>query len=420
MRNYEGSTNLQGLGEVQGIQAKNLQVGDFQVWNYGSSSEIINIETSKTGKTLTITYKWFNKHARVEEGKWVGEWQEQIRKFRATSIVVVKELNPVKETSIVKQIKKESDEVLSYINTGTLETQKESLEAVSQQLDKVYSAIENNLENEEIRLQLRDIEKTLKYYYAWLDEMIEKQTMPDANDFNNIETLKTVYITNWNELPQEIQNYILLCDKYWINLQSIELYKDNKIVASIGISGHRKNDIEINSIGAGDKGNLFQWNTTDGYTLNNLEVSQNKIKVTHNEYEKIMKELASRVYKKDKTKITMKQYDEILEQYEVLPFEINTDNDELKKVINTYADSEDIEADRTIYRGSIDKGILYNLYQNSSYNDLYIEYYQMIICKDELKTILTYCEGDFIAEVYNSIDSYNLGVKNTKKFIEEM
>jgi hypothetical protein len=142
--------------------------------------------------------------------------------------------------------------------------------------------------------------------------------------------------------------------------------------------------------------------------------------ITKNEYNEIAKQLANRIFRNDDTKITYEEYEKILDEYEVLPFEINTDNEELKKIINTYADSEDIEADRTIYRGSIDKGILYNLYQNSSYNDLYIEYYQMIICKEELKTILTYCEGDFIAEVYNSIDSYNLGVKNTKKFIEEM
>ena len=44
----------------------------------------------------------------------------------------------------------------------------------------------------------------------------------------------------------------------------------------------------------------------------------------------------------------------------------------------------------------------------------------MIICNSDLKAILTYCEGDFIAEVYNSESEYIAGVERTKKFIEEM
>ena len=111
----------------------------------------------------------------------------------------------------------------------------------------------------------------------------------------------------------------------------------------------------------------------------------------------------------------------MLDQYEILPFEINIDNEELKKIINIYADNETIEADRTIYRGSIDKSILYNLLnETEGYKSLYIEYYQMIICNDKLKVILTYCEGDFIAEVYNSESGYNDGIERTKNFIDEM
>lgn len=190
--------------------------------------------------------------------------------FLNEKIDILETSKPVQEVSIVEELKQESETIINAINTESLETQKTSLEALSNQLDKIYNTIQENLNNEKIRLQLRDIENDLKWNYSSLDEMIENQTMPDAEDFNDIQTLKTVYITNWSELPEELQNYILSCDKYWIDLQSINLYKDNRIVTSIGISGHHKHDIEINSIGAGE---LFQWNTTDGYTLNNLEVS---------------------------------------------------------------------------------------------------------------------------------------------------
>lgn len=94
----------------------------------------------------------------------------------------------------------------------------------------------------------------------------EEEKLIDAMDFNNIETLKNKYITNWNVLPEELQIFILSCDKYWVNLQSVELYKNNKIVASIGVS-RWEDTIEINSIGASE---LFQWNTQDGFTVNNL------------------------------------------------------------------------------------------------------------------------------------------------------
>lgn len=95
----------------------------------------------------------------------------------------------------------------------------------------------------------------------------------NAMDFNDITTLKTNYITNWNVLPQELQGYILSCDRYWIDSQWINLYKENKIVAVIGISKWYR-DVEITSFGAGE---LFQWDTKDGYTLNNLTIEPESI-----------------------------------------------------------------------------------------------------------------------------------------------
>ena len=406
MREFEGILRLQGIGIVEGIKAINLEVGDERVFNFGSTEKIIRIESNKTGKSVIVTCEYINEHARLEDGKWISEMQEDTRTIRNDTIIAVKELNPVEvvqeivevEPSVLEELKKESSKVILSINTESLETQKESFEVVSTFIDKIYKTIEEyNFENEQNEIELKGIANHLKYYYSLLDEMIEKQICPNANDFNNIETLKTVYITNWNELPQEIQEYVLSCDKYWINLQEVLIYKDNKIVVTIGISGHHKHDIEINSIGAGE---LFQWNLYKGYTLNNLEVSADK--------------------QENKNKVTHNKYDEMLDNYEILPFKINTDNEELKKVINIYADNETIEATRTIYRGSIDKGILYELYQNKGYRDLYIEYYQMNIYNNELKTILTYCEGDFIAEVYNSEADYNAGIERTKKFIDEM
>lgn len=335
-------------------------------------------------------------------------------KFEANGILqMIKE-----ELSEVEQIKIESQQVINSINTETLENQKESLEAVSTQLDKVYQAIEKNINNEKIRLQLRDVENELKWHYGSLDEMVgetEDSTVLDLTvvNFNNINEL-IPFISNWNKLSQNVQESILKANNFYFFGSSLMLYVECQAIAEGFITQIKDNNIIINSIGFKDG---LQWNEYQ----NEEQQQTEKKKVTHNEYENICKKLASRIYVKDETKITMKEYDQMLDNYEILPFEINTDNEELKKVINTYADNESIEDTRTVYRGSIDKSILYNLLNNSEgYKDLYIEYYQMIICNDKLKVILTYCEGDFIAEVYNSESEYNEGIEITKKFIDEM
>lgn len=102
-RVFEGTLYLQDIGEVEGIKAKNLRVGDFRVWNGGSSSEIVRIEASASGKTLKVTTKWFNEHARVENGQWVAEWQEDTRTVRTETIVAVKELNPAEEVAEIEE-----------------------------------------------------------------------------------------------------------------------------------------------------------------------------------------------------------------------------------------------------------------------------------------------------------------------------
>lgn len=57
---------LQGIGLVEARPAKEIQLGDRLVWNYGGISEVVSIEYSKTGKTMTIVEKtedgkiWYN------------------------------------------------------------------------------------------------------------------------------------------------------------------------------------------------------------------------------------------------------------------------------------------------------------------------------------------------------------------------
>lgn len=83
----------------------------------------------------------------------------------------------------------------------------------------------------------------------------------NVKNFNNIETLKNKYVSNWCKLPKEIQDFIMSCDSYYICLQECLLYKNNKIVATMGI--HKDDyEIEIDSFGAGE---LMQWSIENGF-----------------------------------------------------------------------------------------------------------------------------------------------------------
>lgn len=172
MRKYEGTTRLQGIGIVEGIKAKNLRVGDRRVWNFGKSSEIVRIEPSKTGKTLKVTTLWFNDCARLENGEWVGEWQEDTRTLKADTIVVVKELNPVEEVKVeetneVEEIMVEAKEVIEGLKDMDVA---EAVKVVDETLDKI-DVIINTIEEDEKRWELRDMENHLKWVYGSLEEM---------------------------------------------------------------------------------------------------------------------------------------------------------------------------------------------------------------------------------------------------------
>ena len=49
---------LQGISQrFDGVAAKDLKIGDILIWNYGSKSEVVGIQSSKTGKSYTVSCK---------------------------------------------------------------------------------------------------------------------------------------------------------------------------------------------------------------------------------------------------------------------------------------------------------------------------------------------------------------------------
>ena len=54
------TVKLQGIsGQQKGTKTKDLKIGDIIIWNFGYKSEIVEINPSKTGKTITFMLKSF-------------------------------------------------------------------------------------------------------------------------------------------------------------------------------------------------------------------------------------------------------------------------------------------------------------------------------------------------------------------------
>ena len=49
--------HLQGIGNKDARQAKELNIGDVIMWNYGYKSEVVGMTPSKTGKTINFALR---------------------------------------------------------------------------------------------------------------------------------------------------------------------------------------------------------------------------------------------------------------------------------------------------------------------------------------------------------------------------
>lgn len=202
MRNYEGTTRLQEIGIVEGIRAINVRVGDKRVFNGGYQSEIIRVEVSKTGKSVKLTTKWFDKMSKYENGQWVGEWKEDTRNMRADTIVVIAELNPSEEIEAVEvktveaAAAKEVKELIANVANMEPETAIEECKALLNILDKIIPDLK-----ETARHQLRDLENELKWVYSSLCEMVEEKKKAE----DKAEVIKKV-AAGFNNLAVEFEN----------------------------------------------------------------------------------------------------------------------------------------------------------------------------------------------------------------------
>lgn len=158
-----------------------------------------------------------------------------------------------------------------------------------------------------------------------------------------------------------------------------------------------------------------------------------KKKVTKNEFEKVQEFYASEYWKKvfaipdntdrdeleDLKKRYYKEFEEELKQYEVLDFDINSKNEALCKFINLNFDSEEKRESSVLYRGKGTSSLLYGFINNYNNESIHYDYYGLCVYSEDLLCMLSYCEGDITAEVYDNKDALEKGVENAKKFYKE-
>lgn len=142
-----------------------------------------------------------------------------------------------------------------------------------------------------------------------------------------------------------------------------------------------------------------------------------KKQVTKNEYKEITKKAASMYWKGELNKQEFNQY---LNSFDVLPFEINTDNTELKEVINLYCSTEIKKTYGILYKGFTDSHeTIYTLKNKFNMLTLNDNYYNTCLFNDDLKLIISYTEGDIYFSVCDTVEQYNQEKKRTIDFYND-
>ena len=160
----------------------------------------------------------------------------------------------------------------------------------------------------------------------------------------------------------------------------------------------------------------------------------NKIKVTHEQYNKISEGQASLFWRKvfaipqniqgeERKELKNKfnhEFNNYMSQYEIIPFSINTVCEELKNLINSTCNKEEKEKESVLYKGHIltsDK--ILNFVFKNKYEIIELNNYAMASFNTEHKAIIQYCEGDTYINVFDNIEAFNSELKRVKKWYKE-
>lgn len=175
----------------------------------------------------------------------------------------------------------------------------------------------------------------------------------------------------------------------------------NELIATLKLDTDPDNEI------------LRQHEAAEHMNILNVLLTGEKIQVTNNEFNQICKDLANKYYK------NFSLYDALTELYDIIPFNINTDNEELKRVINILCTEEEEKENKIKYKGMGSGSDIYAAKELLNMNFIFDEYYSKSMYNDNLKLLVDYCEGDIYFTLCNNEESYQAEKQRTIKFYNE-
>ena len=159
---------------------------------------------------------------------------------------------------------------------------------------------------------------------------------------------------------------------------------------------------------------LRQKEAAEHMNILNVLLTGEKIKVTNNEFNQICKDLASKYYK------NFSLYNALTELlYEIIPFNINTDNEELKRIINILCTEEEEKENKIKYKGMGSGSDIYTAKELLSMDFILDDYYIKSMYNDNLKLLIDYCEGDIYFTLCSNEESYQAEKQRSIKFYNE-
>ena len=158
---------------------------------------------------------------------------------------------------------------------------------------------------------------------------------------------------------------------------------------------------------------LRQKEAAEHMNILNVLLTGEKIQVTNNEFNQICKDLASKYYK------NYSLYDALTDLYNIIPFNINTDNDELKRIINILCTEEEEKENKIKYKGMGSGSDIYTAKELLNMNFILDDYYSKSMYNDNLKLLIDYCEGDIYFTLCSNEESYQAEKQRSIKFYNE-
>ena len=159
-----------------------------------------------------------------------------------------------------------------------------------------------------------------------------------------------------------------------------------------------------------------------------------KIKVTNEQYYKISEVQASLYWRKvfnidksiqgeEREELKRKfdnEFNLYMAQYEIIPFVINTENEELKNIINDLCYKESIENNGVLYTGNIltSEKILKFVNKNN-YKFIEYDYYTIAAYNTNEKAIIQYCEGDIYISIFDNSKAFDNELNRVKNWYKE-